>query len=79
MPLRMPKEQHAVVKDCIKKMGPNRWLLGPSSSAEETTHQKLIAPGSGPLNQNPMHKITDPEGPIEFVRCWPHATWRIGE
>lgn len=87
MPPLVAEEPFKEVKDCIKQLGPNKWLLGPSLICEREDeksssafHTRFVAPdvsnskGLESLEGSPP----DPKGPIQFVRCIAtHATWRI--
>ena len=79
-PIQKGEADHPAVKDCIKQLSPNRWLLGPSLICEQdmesnnfSTYFKSDEPI---LTWSPI----DPQGPIQLVRCIQgQATWKIGE
>lgn len=89
MPPRVAEEPFKEVKDCIKQLGPNKWLLGPSLICEREDeksssafHTRFVAPDGS--NSKGLESLEgsppDPKGPIQFVRCIAtHATWRIGQ
>ena len=91
MPLRIDKEPRTEVKDCIKQLSSNCWLLGSSLICERDDisstafRTRFLEPdGSNSKVQENGTSLEwsppDPEGPIQFVRCMGRqATWRIGQ
>lgn len=79
---------HPAVRDCIKELGPNRWLLGPFLICERdistNTYRTWFDRDGSDLDEDDFYEEKwsppDPDGPIQFVRCIEdHATWKIGE
>ena len=91
MPLRIDKEPFEEVKDCIKQLSPNSWLLGSSLICERdgisssAFRTRLVeSDGSNSQVQENVACLQwsppDPKGPIQFVRCIGNqATSRIGQ
>lgn len=79
-PIQEGEADHPAVKNCIKQLGPNRWLLGPSLICEQdilsNTWSTYFKSEDSVLEWSPL----DPIGPIQLVRCiLGYATWRIGD
>lgn len=79
-PIQEGEADHPAVKDCIKQLSPNRWLLGPSLICEQDGVSKRFSTyfksDESILSWSPL----DPQGPIQLVRCIQgKATWKIGE
>lgn len=79
-PIQEGQADHPAIKNCIKKLSKNRWLLGPSLICEQDTLSNTFSTyfksAESILEESPL----DPEGPIQLVRCISgEATWRIGE
>lgn len=79
-PIQEGEADHQVVKDCIKQLSLNRWLLGPSLICERDVESKknftYFKSDESILSWSPI----DPQGPIQLVRCIQgKATWKIGE
>lgn len=79
-PIQEGEPNHPAVKNCIKQLGPNHWLLGPSlickRDISSNTFSTFFKSKESSLEGSPL----DPKGPIQLVRCIQgNATWRIGE
>lgn len=74
------KADHPVIKDCIKQLSPNRWLLGPSLNCVQdilsNTFSKFFKSKKSTLEYLPL----DPKGPIQLVKyTQDQAILRIGD
>lgn len=49
-PIQEGELDHSVVKDCIKQLSPNRWLLGPSLICERDVESNFIPHTSNLMN-----------------------------
>lgn len=82
-PIQEGEADHPAVKDCIKQLSRNRWLLGPSLICERDIESNnfstyfITSDDESILEWSPI----DPqEGPIQLVRCIQgQATWKIDD
>lgn len=86
MPPRVAAEPFKEVKDCIKQLGPNKWLLGPPLICERDDDKpssafrtRFVEPdgSSSKVQESLEGPPPHPRGPIQFVRCI--ATMQHGE
>lgn len=71
---------HPAVKDCIKQLSPNRWLLGPSLICEQDIESNKFSTyfksDESKFEWSPINS----QSPIQLVRCIQgQATWKIGK
>lgn len=71
---------HLAVKDCVKQLNPNCWLLGPSLICERNTKSNSFSTyfksDESILKWSPI----DAQGPIKLVRCIQgDSIWKIGD
>lgn len=74
------KADHPAVKDCIKKLGPNCWLLSPSLIYERDIESNNFSTYFKSDESKLEWSTIDPRGSVPLVRCIQgQQTWKIGE
>lgn len=71
---------HPAVKDCIKQLSKNHWLLGPSLMLERDISSDTFSTFFISKEFNLEWLPLDPKGPIQLLTCFNgQSMWKIGE